>query len=107
MSYHSEYSSPDGLVQVDVAILDHSGKPVAALEVDGPYHYSQLDPTDLTGSTIARNKVLKSLGWKVIVVRGDEWTEASNKGDEAKEKLVAGKLMEVGIDVRGNVEAQG
>ena len=86
----SEYTSPDGLALVDIALLDEHGAPLAVVEVDGPWHYSLLDPSAETGSTMVRNKLLRAWGWQVVVLTNLEWTSAGSL--EEQQQLLSRKL---------------
>jgi hypothetical protein len=50
-----------------------------AIEVDGPSHYAANDPSAPLGATVARNWLLRRLGWRVAVV--SEWPCDDDDGD--------------------------
>ncbi|AFZ79385.1 hypothetical protein BEWA_022330 [Theileria equi strain WA] len=65
---HKLETFTDSLISIDIAICGESEK--IAIEVDGPYHYilncETMDTSMRTGTTLLKERLLKSDGWIVI-----------------------------------------
>lgn len=80
------------LVRVDVLARAPDGSPVV-IEADGPSHCYRNAPLEPTGRTLLRNALLRAAGFKLVVVRWQDWqldaTSPSAKLELLRELLVS------------------
>jgi hypothetical protein len=83
---HLGYVTEDGLLCVDIALLDRDGVRVA-VEVDGPSRYTRNKPYTELGKTVLKRRLLEAAGWRVVNVPLHEWRvmAASDRVDYLRE----------------------
>jgi hypothetical protein len=70
--FWQEHIVEGGLHAVDFYVRGPQGQRIA-VEVDGPSHFSRLPPHAATGETLARDRMLRCLGWTVLSVSWMRW----------------------------------
>ena len=84
----------DGAFSVDVAATHAGSGRRLAIEADGPAHFL-LHGREMTGNTLARNRVLASRGYVVVSVPYWEWDEM--KGDAAQKAAYLQRKVEAAL----------
>jgi hypothetical protein len=87
-----EQPTADKACLIDIAGVTAAGVKVA-IEVDGPYHYVQLDNT-LSGPTLCRNRALAAQGYALICIAYWEWRTLRSKGEQ--QQYLLDKLNSLG-----------
>ena len=89
-----EFSSPDGLLSIDIVARCGDGSPLA-IEVDGVDHFTCLPPYRPLGHTIIRNQMIASLGFKGVGIPFYDWQSLASQTD--KVSYVTARLAKWGI----------
>eukprot|EP01025_Chloroclados_australasicus_P050977 TRINITY_DN5927_c0_g1_i5.p1 TRINITY_DN5927_c0_g1~~TRINITY_DN5927_c0_g1_i5.p1 ORF type:complete len:710 (-),score=63.67 TRINITY_DN5927_c0_g1_i5:927-3056(-) len=84
-----EYKMLGGVFSIDV-LLNYKGYKIA-LELDGPFHFSQNCPYVPLGITKRRNRLLEKMGFRVVTISVYEWS-ALELGHKYKYELLMEKL---------------
>ena len=69
-----EFSSPDGLLSIDIVARCGDGSPLA-IEVDGDRHFTALPPFRPLGNTVLRNRLLRASGFHGLGIPFYDWSK--------------------------------
>lgn len=72
-----EFSSPDGLLSIDIVARCGDGKPLA-IEVDGEEHFTRLPPYRPLGHTLIRNQMIAAMGFRGVGLPFYDWKSLSS-----------------------------
>lgn len=83
------------LMRVDVLAQAPDGSAVV-IEADGPSHCFRNLPREPTGRTLLRNALLRAAGYKLVVVRWQDW-QLDATSPAAKLELLKRELLSEGV----------
>ncbi len=89
-----EFSSPDGLLSIDIVARCGDGSPLA-IEVDGDEHFTRLPPFRPLGHTVIRNQMIAALGFRGVGIPWYDWKGLASPQD--KESYVTARMAKWGI----------
>ena len=89
-----EFSSPDGLMSIDIVARCGDGSPLA-IEVDGDEHFTQLPPYRPLGHTTIRNQMIAALGFRGVGIPYYDWQGLPSPAD--KVSYVTARMAKWGI----------
>ena len=89
-----EFSSPDGLLSIDIVARCGDGKPLA-IEVDGKDHFTRMPPYRPLGHTTIRNQIIAGLGFRGVGIPFYDWHSLASPAD--KVSYVTARMAKWGI----------